>query len=53
MQKMARKILSNEVFMARLGRSVHILGTMGCGKALVGKKKKKFSELAQILHDSL
>jgi hypothetical protein len=52
MQKMARKILSNEVFMARLGRSVHILGTMGCGKALVGKKKN-FSELAQILHDSL
>jgi hypothetical protein len=52
MQKMARKILSNEVFIEWLGRSVHILGTMGCGKALVGKKKK-FSELAEILHDSL
>jgi hypothetical protein len=61
MQKMARKILSNEVFMARLGRSVHILGTMGLILALarqgLGGEKKKISrnwlKFCMIVYDTI
>ena len=61
MQKIARKIISNEVFMARLGRGVHIFATMGWfwpwqGKALVGKKKKvarNWLKFCMIVYDTI